>query len=85
LIKRIKGIVHGKTIELEGQTGLEDGRSVEVTLWSKDLPGPPDGWKPELAGSTAGMLEFNWTEEDDRILQEIQDDRKKDLGRNPSE
>ncbi|MCA9412743.1 MAG: hypothetical protein KC944_16130 [Candidatus Omnitrophica bacterium] len=85
MIKKIKGIVHGTTIELEGETGLEDGRSVEVTLRSRDLPGPPPGWKAELAGSAAGLLEPHWTEEDDRILQEIQNDRKRDLSRKLSE
>jgi hypothetical protein len=75
LIKRIKGIVHGKTIELADETGLEDGRSVEVTLRSKDLPGPPSGWKEELAGSAAGIMESFWTDDDDLILQQIHDDR----------
>jgi hypothetical protein len=38
------GIVHGKTIELEQDPGLEDGRRVQVVLRQpKRLPGPPPG------------------------------------------
>ena len=32
MTKMLRGIVHGKTIELENETGLEDGRQVEIIL-----------------------------------------------------
>lgn len=72
------GIVRGKFIELDTDAGLEDGRKVEVVLRTNDLPGPPPGWKPGNPETAAGMMAPFWTEEDDRILDEIQKGRKKD-------
>jgi hypothetical protein len=46
MTKLLRGIVHGRTIELEDDTGLEDGRKVEIILRAKELPGPPPGWTP---------------------------------------
>jgi hypothetical protein len=43
MTKVLRGVIHGKTIELENDTGLEDGRRVHVTLRAKELPGPPPG------------------------------------------
>ncbi len=42
----------------------------------KKLPGPPPGWQPGSKRTAAGMLADSWTEEDDRILEEIYRDRK---------
>jgi hypothetical protein len=47
----------------------------------KRLPGPPPGWKPEQPSKTAGLLADCWTEEDDRILEEISMDRKRETKR----
>ena len=85
MTKVLRGVVHGKTIQLEDDPGLEDGRSVEVILQPKRLPGPPPGWKPGSAESAAGLLSSRWTEEDDRILQEIYQDRKRESGRSIAE
>ena len=46
----MRGVVHGRTIELEGDPGIADGRKVEVVLRLKQLPGPPPGWKPGSTG-----------------------------------
>jgi len=81
MTKILRGVVHGKTIELEKDTGLEDGRKVEVILRAKVLPGPPPGWKPGSTETAAGMMASFLTEEDDRILEEIYQDRKKDSRR----
>ena len=81
MTKVLRGVVHGKTIELESDTGLEDGRKVEVTLRAKELPGPPPGWQPGSRETAAGMMASRWTEEDDRILEEIHQERKKDTRR----
>ena len=78
MTKVMHGIVRGKFIELDADAGLEDGRKVEVILRTKDLPGPPLGWKPGSSESAAGMMAPFWTEEDDRILDEIHRDRKKE-------
>lgn len=81
MTKVLHGVVHGRTIELEDDTGLEDGRKVEVILRTKELPGPPPGWKPGREETAAGMMASLWTEEDDRILEQIRQDRKNDTRR----
>ncbi len=78
MVKALRGVVRGKTIELENDAGLEDGRPVEVTLRTRDLPGPPPGWQPGGRETAAGLMASCWTEEDDRILAEIRQERKKD-------
>lgn len=47
----------------------------------KSLPGPPPGWRPGQPSKTAGLLADSWTEEDDRILEEIHRDRKRETRR----
>ena len=42
----------------------------------KKLPGPPAEWKPSNTSATAGLLAEEWTEEDDRTLEQIYVDRK---------
>lgn len=78
MTKILQGIVRGRFIELDADAGLEDGRKVEVILRTKDLPGPPPGWKPGGTETAAGMMAAFWTDEDDRILDEIHRDRKKE-------
>jgi hypothetical protein len=75
VVKILRGVVRGRTIELECGPGIEDGRSVEVIVRSKGLPGPPPGWRPEGTEAAAGMMAESWTEKDDRILEEIERDR----------
>jgi hypothetical protein len=81
----LQGIVHGKTIELDEDPGIADGQKVQVQIavWSakKKLPGPPPGWKPGQPSKTAGLLADCWTEENDRILEEIYRDRKRETKR----
>ncbi len=81
MTKTLHGVVHGRTIELENETGMQDGRRVEVILRARDLPGPPPGWQPGSRESAAGMIASLWTEEDDRILEEIHQNRKMDSRR----
>jgi hypothetical protein len=76
--KVMHGIVRGKIIELEADAGLQDGRKVEVILRAKGLPGPPPGWKSGSSETAAGMMAPFWTEEDDRLMEEIHRDRKKE-------
>jgi hypothetical protein len=42
----------------------------------KKLPGPPPGWKPGIPSQVAGVVADEWTDEDDRILEQIQADRR---------
>ena len=73
----LRGVVRGRTVELDRDPGLGENRVVDVVLRTKQLPGPPLGWKPGSTETAAGMLADTWTPEDDRILEEIYQDRKR--------
>lgn len=75
MVKILRGVVRGRTIELEAEPGIEDGRRVEVVLRSRPLPGPPPLWQPGSNPTAAGTMAGHGTEEDDRILDEIERDR----------
>ena len=79
--KVMLGVVRGRTIELENDPGIEDGKTVEIVLRLKQPPGPPPGWKPDCTETAAGMMADCWSEEDDRILEEIYQDRRRDSRR----
>ncbi len=72
MVKILRGVVHGRTIELETEPDIEDGRTIEVIIRSKSLPGPASGWRPGGIETAAGMMAEHWTEEDDRILEEFE-------------
>ena len=85
MTKTLHGKVHGKTIELDEDLGVVDGQEVEVQVKmigpKKRLPGPPPGWQPARPSATAGLLADSSTEEDDRIIEEIYRDRKRETRR----
>ncbi len=85
MTKTLRGKVRGKTIELDEDLGVVDGQEVEVQVKmvrpKKRLPGPPPGWQAGRPSTTAGRLADSWTEEDDRILEEIYRDRKRETRR----
>ncbi|MBA3315274.1 MAG: hypothetical protein H0T47_18555 [Planctomycetaceae bacterium] len=73
MTKTLHGTIRGRTIELTDDPGLRDGSSVEIVLrYSTPDPAfcPGDGIL-----RSAGALADVWTDEDDRILQEIYEDR----------
>lgn len=72
--KILYGTVHGRTIELEEDLGL-DGSKVEVVLRFPDTNGGSGQITNPL--SAGGMLAEGWTDEDDRLLAEIAEDRKR--------
>ncbi|HEV3258562.1 MAG TPA: hypothetical protein VG013_16920 [Gemmataceae bacterium] len=74
MTKTIRGKVHGKTIKLDEDLGVADGQEVEVQV--KIIP-PTKQWGDGLR-RCAGALAHEWTDEDDRILEEIHQDRKRD-------
>jgi hypothetical protein len=81
MTKTAHGKVRGRTIELTEDLALQEGQDVHVQV----TPVPPttapgDGLRP-----CAGALADEWTEEDDRILGEIYQDRKRDTRRELSE
>ena len=77
MTKTIHGKIHGKTIELDEDLGIAEGQDVEVQV--KVLP-TMKTWGDGLK-RCAGALADEWTEEDDRILNEIYQDRKRDTRR----
>ncbi|NLF06612.1 MAG: hypothetical protein GX594_01345 [Pirellulaceae bacterium] len=81
----LHGTVRGRTVELDRDPGIEENRVVEVILRTKQLPGPPPAWEPGSKETTAGMLANAWTPEDDRILIEINEDRRRSAFREAPE
>jgi len=77
----LQGTIHGKTVELDASPGIADGHRVELVLRVNKLPGPPPGWSADGVETAAGMLASTWTEDDDRVLEEIQQRRKRSNGR----
>ena len=75
--RTLHGIVHGKMIELTEDLGLAEGEEVEVSVQTV----PTKRIWGEGLRRCAGALANEWTEEDDRILQEIYLDRKRDTRR----
>jgi hypothetical protein len=71
--KRIHGKVHGRTVDLDEDPGLPDGQEVQVAL---EPVQPQRPWGEGIRRS-AGALADSWTDEDDRILEEIHRDRKR--------
>jgi hypothetical protein len=72
--KTLHGIVNGKTIELSDDPGVPAGQEVEVTV--KPIPVKPAVWGEGLR-RCAGSMADEWTDEDDRILEEIYPQRKR--------
>jgi len=77
MVKTIRGRIHGKTVELNEDFGVCDGEQVEITI--RTLP-QPTNWGEGLL-RCAGAMAPHWNEEDDRILDEIHQDRKQDTRR----
>lgn len=73
MIKSTHGIVHGKTIELAEDLGVTDGQEVEVQV---RIIRPAKKWGDGILRCAGAMAPY-WTEEDDRILEEIYRDRKR--------
>jgi hypothetical protein len=80
--KILYGIVKGRTIELTDDPGVPAGQAVEVII--KTLPRAQSAWGDGLRGC-AGALADDWTDEDDRILEEIYQERKNDSRPKPIE
>jgi hypothetical protein len=74
MTKTLHGKVHGKTIELDEDPGVAEGQEVEVQM--KAVPARMQ-WGEGLR-RCAGALAHEWTEDDDRILEEIHEERKRD-------
>lgn len=75
VIRRVHGIVHGKMIEIEEELGLPDGDRVSIVIESPQSS--QDTWGEGLR-RCAGALVDDWTEGDDKILDEIYRSRHSD-------
>jgi hypothetical protein len=75
--KIIHGKVQGRTIVLDEPLGLPLGQDVEVLVKPIARQRP---WGEGIRRS-AGAMADEWSEEDDRILAEIQADRQRPSGR----
>lgn len=84
MTRTLRGRIHGKTIELDEDLGVVNGQEVEVQVTmdrpKKRLPGPPPRWQPGVS-RTAGALADLDTPEEDHILEEIYQDRKRETRR----
>ena len=89
MMKTVHGIVHGKIIQLDEDLGVAEGQKVELQVKTaqprKVLPRPPPGWRPGGTNTVAGLLAKSWTDEDDQILEEIYQDRKRSSSRETPE
>ena len=81
MIKALHGIIHGNSIELIEDLGLADGQQVEVVVKALSKA---EAWGDGLR-RCAGALAGEWTDEDDRILEEIRRDRQDDSRREIAE
>jgi hypothetical protein len=70
MTKQVQGIIHGRTIELTEDPGVEDGQQVMITI--RTVP-PARPWGEGIL-RTAGALadDPEW----DEIMEEIYQDRK---------
>ncbi len=76
----LKGVVHGKTIELEQETGLDDGQAVSVTvnpLPARRLP-PGEGirrsggaWADDPKGLDEYLRQLRRDRDQDRLPVEL--------------
>jgi len=74
----LHGVVHGKTIELSENTGMPDGTAVQISM--KAISPTTATWGEGLR-RCAGALADEWTDDDDRILAGIHQDRGQDSRR----
>jgi hypothetical protein len=74
MVRQLQGVIHGKTIELTEDPGVADGQQVEITIKTVPTPRP---WGEGLR-RCAGAFAADWTEQDDGILEQIYQERKRD-------
>ena len=71
MTRTIHGKAQGRTIVLDEALGLPPGQEVDVTV----VPVTRERSAGEGIRRSAGALAESWTDEDDRILAEIHEDR----------
>jgi len=81
MTKAVHGVIHGKVIQLTEELGLAEGQEVQVFV--RAIP-PSASWGEGLR-RCAGALAHEWTEADDRILEDLRQERKRDSRREISQ
>lgn len=81
MAETIRGVIHGKTIELATDPCINDGQAVEVEV---RIVRKAATWGEGILRSAGAMAEY-WTEEDDRILEQLRKDRHHESRPEPSE
>lgn len=76
MMKKVQGVVHGKTITFGEDSGFVDGEQVEVTVEKRK---PDDASWGEGLRRCAGAWADSGNEEDDRTLEQIYQERKADV------
>ena len=74
MTRTLRGVIRGRTVELMEDLGVADGQQVEITIKTVASPAP---WGEGLR-RFAGAFAPDWTEEDDRIMEQIHQERKRD-------
>ena len=72
-MKTLHGVVRGRSIVLEEETGLADGQAVEVVV--KPLQPAPGEWGEGIRRSAGCLADFP---EIDAVMEEIARDRKRE-------
>jgi hypothetical protein len=70
----LTGTVHGNTIVLDHPLPVPDGQAVEVLVRDRRTPSPPNVETGNLSDDSRPAW---WTDDDDRILEEIYQARKR--------
>ena len=72
MVKILRGVVHGRTIELESEPEIEDGRTVEVrvTVVPKEKP-----WGEGILRSAGGWVDYP---ELDAVMEQIHQERNRE-------
>jgi hypothetical protein len=78
MTRTLRGVIHGRTVELSEDLRVADGQQVEITI---KTVASPKTWGEGLR-RCAGAFAADWTAEDDRIMEEIHREPKA-ANRNP--
>ena len=77
MTRTVQGVIHGRTIELSEDLGIAEGQVVVVRVTAAPTAA---SWEERVRKSAGALAPF-WTDEDDRILESIYQDRKNDTRR----
>jgi hypothetical protein len=75
----LKGVIHGKTIELEHEPGLPDGQSVSIILRPEEARSGDEGLRRAFGAWADDAQEL------DEFMERVRQDRKTDRAPDPGE